>query len=135
MVDRHGNVFIVQSHTNNNGRLIGRLTASQWNSTHTVNLVTTNLPHLPHMRDSDPKSADISPDGAELLLLTHHTTFYWKILDDSVLTSIKHHYTELPTKTSKLVKGIAWDSRGRNYYEISVGDNTTTPSLYIYHRL
>ena len=133
MIDRHGNAYVVQSHTDHD-RLIGRLSRDAWNNSHTVHIETFQLPHLHHLHSSDPKSGDISADGTQLLLLTEEQVYYWKVHNDDVIGTLRHNSpTVLPTKTHGVVEGICWDQAGVNYYEIAESYHTGPP-LLIFNR-
>lgn len=136
MVDQHGDVYIVQSHTSHH-RQVGRLLHDQWNSTHVVHLHTIHLPDL-HLPDNSPTSGDISPDGTQIVLLSLHKVHYWIVSHgDNVLDTLQHHpIASLPTRPIGATEGICWDTNGRNYYEVAERSSSSSPaSVHIYNRV
>lgn len=136
MVDQHGDVYTVQSHTSHH-RQVGRLPHDQWNSTHVVHLHTIHLPDL-HLPDNSPTSGDISPDGTQIVLLSLHKVHYWIVSHgDNVLDTLQHHpIASLPTRPVGATEGICWDTNGRNYYEVAERSSSSSPaSVHIYNRV
>lgn len=136
MVDQHGDVYIVQSHTSH-VRKVGRLPHDQWNSTQVVQLHTINLPDL-DLPDNSPTSGDISPDGTQILLLSLHKVHYWIVPQGgNVMDTIKHHpIALLPITPHGATEGICWDTNGRNYYVVEEYYSSSSPaSVHVYNRV
>lgn len=135
MVDQHGDVYIVQSHTSH-VRKVGRLPYDQWNSTQVVHLHTINLPDL-DLPDNSPTSGDISPDGTQILLLSLHKVHYWVVPQGgNVMDTIKHHpIALLPITPHGATEGICWDTNGRNYYVVEEYSSSSPASVHVFNRV
>ncbi|XP_033764200.1 uncharacterized protein LOC117345264 [Pecten maximus] len=131
MVDPQRNIYVISKVDDGQGQL-GVISSSAWN-TPTVTVNVSHLVTLPLSTGSnDPTGGDISPNGQDILIQTHHQVFYWQKADglsirESLLQSpvgVQFHY-------NKHAEAVAWDADGRGYYTVSEGHHE---NLYYYAR-
>ncbi|XP_060066354.1 uncharacterized protein LOC132546648 [Ylistrum balloti] len=130
MIDPQRNIYIISKVTDGRGR-VGMIDSSAWNTSALA--MVSNLVTLPLSTGSDdPTGGDISPDGREILIQTHHQIFYWN-REDGI--SVKETLMQSPVGVSfhheKDAEAVAWDAIGRGYYTVSEGHHET---LYYYLR-
>ncbi|OWF52810.1 hypothetical protein KP79_PYT25499 [Mizuhopecten yessoensis] len=82
--------------------------------------------------NKDPTGGDISPNGQEILLQTHHQIFYWQV-DEGI--GIKETFLQnpigVPFHYVKHGDSADWDVNKRGYYTASEGHHE---NLYYYAR-
>ncbi|XP_033724782.1 uncharacterized protein LOC117314787 [Pecten maximus] len=130
MVDPQGNVYVISKVANGKGQ-VGMIDSSAWeNSTIAV---VANLTTLPlSTGNEDPSGGDISLDGNEILIQTHHQVFYWqRTPGSSVRDTLMQNPISVPFHYNKHVDSVAWDAQGRGYYTLSEEEHD---KLYYYAR-
>ncbi len=80
-------------------------------------------------------SADISPDGSEVLLKNYNHVYYWhKNKNQTLKDLLKQKPVYLPYITEPQGESIAFDREGRGYFTISEKINNKKPHLMFYQR-
>ncbi|XP_063406358.1 uncharacterized protein LOC134690321 [Mytilus trossulus] len=129
LVDPRGEIYII-SKVKNQAAKAAHVPSSAWNSGTTVAL--TNIVSLSfHTANNDPTGGDISPNGQELLLVSHHKMFYWNIPNGDVLTALQSDPIEVPYHDEPQGEAVCWDAKGQGYFTLSEGKNQP---LYYYGR-
>ncbi|XP_060066345.1 uncharacterized protein LOC132546640 [Ylistrum balloti] len=131
MVDPQRNIYLISKVDDGQGR-VGVINSSAWDTPATT-VYLTDLITLPLSTGStDPTGGDISPNGRDILIQTHHQVFYWQKADD---ISIKETLLQIPVGVpfhyNKHAEAVAWDMNGDGYYTVSEGHHE---NLYYYTR-
>lgn len=80
-------------------------------------------------------SADISPDGAEVIIKNYNHVYYWyKTSDESLKELLKKKPALVPYVTEPQGESIAFDRHGNGYYTLSEEVNNKKPHLMFYQR-
>lgn len=132
MVDPDANVYVIGKVDGGDGA-ITKITPRMWGSRTRVHLSSLGTVHL-STNHKDPVAGDISPDGKEILLMTHGHVHYW-------YTSSKDYVSALQVKSGKVKfvedftgteQALCWAASGDGYYTLDKGINQ---NLYFYHRI
>lgn len=80
-------------------------------------------------------AADISADGAEILLKTYNHVFYWKrAAGESVPETLKSNPVQLNYKPEEHGEAITWTRDGSGYYTLSESNGHKRAQLLFYKR-
>lgn len=80
-------------------------------------------------------SADISPDGQEVLMKNYDKIFYWKKSgEESISQLLEKEPIMLPYKPEKQGEAITWALDGAGFYTLSESPNDEWASLMFYKR-
>ena len=131
LVDPQGEVYLIsRGQPGISSARLAHVPSSGWNSGNTVpitNLVNLNLP----LTGNDPTGGDISPDGRELLLITHDKMYYFILPGGNVIESLtRTDPVIVPYIVEPKGEAVAWDYHGNGYFTLGEGHDQT---LY-YHR-
>lgn len=138
MVDPTGDVILISKVHGGRGQIgiipsIAFYTAQQFPFPHSYNITNSTTLAIPLTDDVDPLGGDISPNGREVVLRTHHKVYYWSVNGQQYLTTLN---TTMPTEVPQLEEpqgeAVAWDARGEGYYTLSERENQP---LYFFRRL
>ncbi|XP_060066355.1 uncharacterized protein LOC132546649 [Ylistrum balloti] len=129
MVDPKSNIYVISKVSDGQGK-VGTIASSVWNSSQ-VPIILSNLITLPLSTGSDdPTGGDISPDGHEILLQTHHQIFHWQVTNGlTIFDTFRENPVGVPFHYVSHAGAVAWDAIGRGYYTASEGHHRT---LYYY---
>ena len=80
-------------------------------------------------------AADISTDGAEILIKTYDFVFYWqRMTGETIVEALSRTPTRLPYHPEPQGESVAWKPDGKGYYTVSEVRHGITPVFYVYHR-
>ena len=130
LVDPQGEVYII-SKVKNAAAKAAHVPKAGWNSGTTVAL-TNLVPLAFHTTHPDPTGGDLSPNGKELLIISHEKMYYWNIPDGDVLSALSTSPIEVPYLDEPHGEAVCWDAKGQGYFTLSEGKNQP---LYYYNRL
>lgn len=119
LVDPQGEVYLVTK-IKGQAAKAAHVPSSGWNSGTTValnNLVTLAF----HTANNDPTGGDISPDGREILLVSHHKMFWFNVTNGDVLAALQTSPVEVPYIDEPQGESVTWDPKGQGYYTLSEG--------------
>jgi hypothetical protein len=130
LVDPQGEVYII-SKVNGSPAKAAHLPRSGWNSGTVVFLTNwVSLTFFTH--HPDPTGGDLSPNGRELLVVSHGKMRYWYISNGNVLAALSRPPTEVPYHNEGQGEAVCWDASGQGYFTLAEGKNLP---LYYYSRL
>lgn len=138
MVDPSGDVILISKVQGGRGQ-VGVIPSAAFNasqqfpSTHTYNITDSLTLNIPLTDNVDPLGGDISPNGREVVLRTHHKIYYWMVSNGEYLTTLNNtDPTEVPQIDEPQGEAVAWDARGEGYYTLSEREKQP---LYYFRRL
>lgn len=129
MVDPKGELYIISKLHGGHG-LIGHLPSSGWDTGSRVMVNTSGRLDI-NTNTNDPVGGDISPDGTEVIVKTHHNLYYWHVQDRNYLTALQQPPAEVEYHDEPQGEAVCWDVKGFGYYTLSEGVGQT---LYYYSR-
>ncbi|XP_078332434.1 uncharacterized protein LOC144625475 [Crassostrea virginica] len=138
MVDPLGNVVLISKVQGGRGKVgvipsIAFYTAQQLPIPHSYNITNSLTLNLPTTDNVDPLGGDISPNGREVLLRTHHKIYHWMVSNGDYVTTLnKTSPLEVPQRDEPQGEAVAWDARGEGYYTLSEREKQP---LYYFRRL
>ena len=129
LVDPLGEMYIV-SKIKGQAAKAAHVPKSAFESGTTVAL--TNIVLLSfHTSNNDPTGGDLSPNGHEILMVSHHKMYYWTVTNGDVLATLQTNPVEVPYIDEPQGEAVCWDANGQGYYTLSEGHNQP---LYYYRR-
>lgn len=138
MVDPSGNVILISKVEGGHGQL-GMIPSEAFNTSqefpflHSYNITSSLTLNIPETDNVDPLGGDISPNGQEVVLRTHHKIYYWMVSNGEYLTTLNNtEPTEVPQIDEPQGEAVAWDARGEGYYTLSEREKQP---LYYFRRL
>ncbi|XP_061178026.1 uncharacterized protein LOC133186749 [Saccostrea echinata] len=138
MIDPTGDVILISKVQGGRG-LVGYIpsiafyTAQQFPFPQSYNITNSTTLNIPLTDDVDPLGGDISPNGREVVLRTHHKIYYWMVNNREYLTTLNTtEPLEVPQKKEPQGEAVSWDTRGEGYYTLSERENQP---LYYFRRL
>lgn len=129
MVDPQGEMFII-SNVKGAAAKAAHVPKSGFDSGTTVALTNTVSLSF-HTSHSDPTGGDLSPNGREILVISHEKMYYWNVNSGDVLATLGTDPTEVPYLDEPQGEAVCWDSKGQGYYTLSEGHNQP---IYYYSR-
>lgn len=122
MVDPSANLFIISKVSNGHGTIV-QLPNSAWGSSSRVSLSSTAVVNI-ESGSNDPVGGDISPNGNEVLVKTHHNIYYWNLHgSNDYLATLQTPGTKLAYKDEPQGEAVCWDATGLGYYTLSEGQD------------
>lgn len=138
MVDPSGNVILISKVEGGRGQ-VGVIPSEAFNTSqefplyNTYNITISLTLNIPETDNVDPLGGDISPNGREVVLRTHHKIYYWMVSNGEYLTTLNiTEPTEVPQIDEPQGEAVAWDARGEGYYTLSEREKQP---LYYFRRL
>lgn len=133
MVDPSGDVILISKVQGGRGQ-VGIIPSEAFNTSHSSYNITSSLTlNIPKTENVDPLGGDISPNGREVVLRTHHKIYYWMVSNGEYLSTLNNtEPTEVPQINEPQGEAVAWDARGEGYYTLSEREKQP---LYYFRRL
>lgn len=133
MVDPSGDVILISKVQGGRGQ-VGIIPSEAFNTSHSSYNITSSLTlNIPKTDNVDPLGGDISPNGREVVLRTHHKIYYWMVSNGEYLSTLNNtEPTEVPQINEPQGEAVAWDARGEGYYTLSEREKQP---LYYFRRL
>ncbi|KAH3855622.1 uncharacterized protein LOC127871059 [Dreissena polymorpha] len=131
MVDNKANVYVVSKVNAGQYPKLVRLPHRAWGTKHRVKVdegVYLSLKATRH----DPVGGDISRDGREVLLKTHHHVYYWYVPDGDYYKHMTSQPLQLPYIQEPQGEAVCFDPQATGYYTTSEG---RYQPLYYYRRI
>lgn len=112
MVDPSGDVILISKVQGGRGQ-VGLIPSEAFNTSHSSYNITSSLTlNIPKTDNVDPLGGDISPNGREVVLRTHHKIYYWMVSNGEYLSTLNNtEPTEVPQIDEPQGEAVGWDAR------------------------
>ncbi|XP_067653731.1 uncharacterized protein [Haliotis asinina] len=120
-VDKNGDVYIISESVGSSSKL-AKLYSSGWNRNHTVTLSSVFTLPL-HTNNPGPVTADISPNGQDILIKTTNHIFHWHMPDGDVSKALQSPGEEVAYRPDNHGEVVAWNAKGDGYFTLGQGQD------------